>query len=1292
MRRNKTSFAGTALFTTFIVGTLTLGVWFGRALIIRYLSTEQTLAGITFTPYGYKMGSLLDHSFDSLSVSMDDTKIKVVKPVISATLLQKEKHASVSMESIDAYISLPPPSEKKKEKLELSIPEKLKIPIPVSLQIGKASVALSDGKKWSLSDLSVKNKNETSVDVKASNIRGSFIQSPASINLSADFSGTRLNADVNVATDHDHVKLKINAPKDNLTQIKTNTDILIKNPKSWIPVNLPSAIPAIGALSVSAEASVDINSLQMDYKAKVKTRVGEFWPLLPLNAEIDVEGNKNEFKFVTNLRNDEGGSIYLKGDFDTALNGTVSGKVDQMSAQFGPQMMPMDLEIRSVEKAGNSIDFSIETRQGSIISGTVDTEDGVIASFTGDLTPYEPWALDWVGGNVILEKDTKINGYFDGSTLHALAKFNGVPFAYHMKADSVHVALDLNPKEGIVFNKGMIFTPAEHLAFNGEVIWGTESPHTKWNVEQKHGGSAGVYIAFGDTLIIDAKAKGAVISTVPFADIKIGEKIDGKISGHWTQNFVTNMGEAELSIEGHLDAFAVEANILARQIGDTIYVDQADAFHNKNAVQISAGIVLPNDSNPKFQPTGTLPIQMLYANLTAREFSIPLLLESFNDSTLSSGMINGKLSYLEGKGLSGNMDFSQIRMKNIDSSAIDIRKLNLSAQNEKVEINANVSIGDGGWGGNTQVIVDNIFSPDRHVSITHGSDIGGSAWIEGFINKDFVFSGSMNVNGSWNIPGTLSEIKNTDLNIDVTANIKQGLSGITADIRSDSTIFQPPKMDLEIPIFIRGHLEDGILNITEASIRNELDEAVIATVKFTLDSMKLEAIDVQAQSYTLIMDEHTLRVENVSAHLEDNEDEMLIAAELPKITYSFNHDMYGEAEALARGDISFSIPHSQQGQIKNKTVSGNVSIDKLVYQKSIDIEVTPSAIQRYIGIFNNLTAKLRKKDVQEEKISTASPINLSLHISDSQYDSVMVVTPFVTFPFTFDVWVLGSTTRPLLRGDITNTNSGFIGVRDIYEFALHSFQVTWNDDPWQRGVVDVTSSQELHYCSDTESNDSETCPINLDIQGTITNPQPIPSSNCGTETSSAAIYYNVFLGCIADGGDEGTDWNKLAGKAIGKVISATANKTLGGDYIGDIDMKVMLFDNTSTNEKDSSYFKVPVSMDRWVRNLSLIFGYTQDQSDNPTYDQALQFGINYTLPFFQEDEFSHKNHLSPSLSLNALLISKQYLTNTGTGGNENRVEKNIGINYTYRFWNPCLLGIGICEDINITPEYQETGE
>ena len=1278
-----------AIVASFIVGVLSLGVWFGRALLIRYLSTEHELAGVTTKPYGYKMEHLLRHSFDSLYVETNGTVVRIVNPRLDASLFGEDKLVSLNVEEVDATIqgggeSKPGP----KKDLDLAIPEKVRIPLPVKVKVSKANVKLSDGKQWSASNIVLENTAERALALKADNIQGDFIKSKASLDVTADFSGQDLQADVLVQTADDEVRVSLNAPKDNLTQIRSKVNLTVENSQSWLPMEWPQGAPSLGALEVTADVNADINTDKIKYKANVKTNLGERWPLMPLKADVDVEGDLDSIKIETTLKNNEGGTIYLKGAFDTAFNGSVKGRVDHMNAKFGPQIMPLDAEIHSAEKIGNKIEALVETRQGSIINGTIDVEDGILISYTGDLTPYEPWALDWVRGNVILTKHTKVNGYFDGHSMKAQVKFDSVPYAYHMKADSVLVNLDLT-LDGIVFSKGLIYTPDETFDFDGDVFWGTDTPHTSWHMTQRTGGSGKVYISLGDSLTINAKTDNVVIRTIPFADISISERINGTVTGSWSQNFDSNRGAAELSVEGNLDAFELSATVHARQSGDTIFIDQADAIHNKNSVQISGGFILPNDSNPDFKPTATLPIQVMYASLSSRDFSIPLLLEPLNDSTLSTGMLNGNLTYLAGQGLSGNLDFFDIEFRKINPDIFNIRKLKMFAQNEKVEINAYLDIGLGGWSGNTQVIFDHIFSDKRHVSVSHGSDNGGSAWIEGFINSDLIFNGTFDANGSWYVPGSLSEITNTDIHMDISADIKKGLKGINADIRSDSTVFQPAKMDLAFPFSVRGNIIDGLVNITDASTRNSMDESFTATLQFDLDSMQLKAVDIQSQSYTIVMDEHLVQLENISGHLEDSEDELLISAEIPKLTYTFNHDMYGEAQALGRGNINFSIPHHQAGHIRNKTIGGNIVIDKMVYHKSIDIEVTPTAIDRYLTMFNNFTAKLRKKGQQEAKISTASPVNLALHISDSQNDSVMVVTPFATFPFTMDIWVLGNTTRPLLRGDISNTNNGFIGVRDLYEFDMNSFQISWNDDAWQNGIIDVTSSQELPYCSETNENENEKCPINLDIQGTISNPQLVPSSNCGTETTTASIYYNVFLGCIADGGDESTDWNKLAGKAIGKVISTTANKTLGGDYIGDIDMKVMIFDNTTTSDKDSSYFKIPISMDRWVKNMSLIFGYTQDQSDNPTYDQALQFGINYTLPVFQEEEYSHKNHLSPSLSLNALLISKQYLTNTGTEGNENRVEKNIGINYTYRFWNPCLLGLGSCEDIDFKNEEQE---
>lgn len=1279
--KRPTTFVGTAVIATVVVGAIALGVWFCRALLERFLSTPHTFAGVTVSPYGHSMESLLTHSFDSLIVSVNGTEVKVVNPNLDVTILGDSKGVNLDVEKVDAKIQIPENPDTTEKEIEPVFPDKLKFPIPVNLAVDEAHVELSNGMAWQVKKLDLKSEGEKAVALKVEAIQGDHIADQASLDVKADFSGQELAVDAKVKTGKDVVTLKAQAPKDNLTTIKGKTKLTVNNPEDWIPVELPKAVPALGKLDVTANVTSDLKKGSVYYDATIKTRVGAFWPLMAENVTLKLEGTRDYIDADILLQNDEGGTIQLNGSLDKNMNGHMEGRVSQMSAEFGPQMMPLDMTIHTADITNKKITATVETRQGSIVDAVLDLQDSLYLTFTGDISPVEPWALDWTHGNLEFGCRPKAYGVFDGKKLKILTKFGTIKNAYHITADSMQVTLDLNTK-GIDFYNGIIYAPKETFDFDGDVKWNHERPHTSWNVTQRHGGKASAYVDIGDTIALDVKSDSVIFSTIPFSDIKFSQKIDGRITGHWHQDFDNNIGEANLSVEGDIEAFGITLNTTVRQNGDTIFIDNIDATHNRNTVKAAGAFVLPNDSNPDFKPTNLLPVQVLHAAIESHDFSIPLLLEPLNDSTLTSGMFSGELSFSQKQGLIGNLDFFDIHFRKIPPTLFNIRKLNIFAEHNKIELNSYLDIGGGGWTGNTQIIIDNIFSEKRHLSFTHGSDNGGTLWADGFIDNDFMFKGTLDANGSWFIPKTVSEIHQTDLHADINMDIRKGLNGITADLRLDSTKYQPPKTQLMFPIYMRGHIENGLVDIYEAKTQNDSGEVISANLQFQLDSMRLRSIDIHSDHYSIITDKHKVYLSEIKGHLEDSETELKLTATIPQITYKYKDDVVGQADALLHGDIGFSIPHSEDGYIRNNTISGNVVIDKAVFYRDADIDVTPGAMDKYLTMLNNALAKLRKNDAPEAKLSTSSPINLALHISDSQVDSIAIVTPFATFPLTVDLWVLGNTTRPLLRGDVSNTNSGFIGVKDIYEFELNSFMLSWNDVPWQKGVIDVTSSQELPYCSETSETERETCPINLDIQGTITNPQPNPSSNCGTESSSAAIYYNILLGCIAEDNGEQTDWNKLAGKAIGKVISSTANKTLGGDYIGDIDMKVMLFENNTTSDKDSSYFKVPVSLDRWVKNLSLIFGYTQDQSENPTYDQSLQFGINYTLPVFQGAEYSHQNHLSPTLALNAQLISKQYLANTGTEDNSaSRLEKNVGVDYVYRFWNPCIFGIGRCEAI-----------
>ena len=1275
-----------AVITTAIVGAVALGVWYVHFAIEQILSTPHTFGDLTITPYGHRQNNLLEHFYDSVHVQQGQSSYMIRGPHLDITpfgdnrgILLEANEVSANFVSDTTTKAKEPEAAPAKKAEPIEFPDNIRVPFPVKVRLAKLDFNMGD-MGWKAQNIEVQNIDEKVVTLNADSIQGNYIKDPAALQLEADFTNKNLIVNGKIKTQNDYVNLSASAPKNDLTQLKASTSISVKEPLKWVPMKLSKAIPSISNLNFNGNVSTSLTKKSLQYSFTLKTHIGEYWPFLPLDATIKVHGNPKQTNIETVFRNNEGGSINLDGVIDDKLDFDFSGEIANMSAMYGPQMMPMDMDIQSITKTGDNIDASIETREGSVVRAHVKTKDSLKVFFAANLSAMEPWALDWVRGNVEIGRNPKIIGSFQNNKLRAYVKIDSIINAYHLKADSLRLQLVLDlDRKFIDFPKATIYTPNEEFSITGDVDYHDPTLRTSWHLKQKNGGSASTTVHVGDSLIIWAEANHAELSTIPFSDIEISDQFKGSVTGSIAYNLDSRVGEAELDIDGNVEPFIVHGHTKIRESGDTIVIDTAVFMHNSNKVAMEGTFVLPNDSNPNFKPTAMLPIQVLHAWASAEDFNIPILLEPLGDTTFASGSFNGEISFEEQSGLLGNIDFKNLKFNNIPPELLKIQQMNLSAKKNKIELLTDFEILNGTWTGNANINVDDVFEPTRKVNLTYISPNSGYIKSEGVLNDDFEFLGTINLGGMWLIPETRAEIEKTDLKIDVQATLREGLKGINAKIWSDTTLLKYSTLPNDFPIRIRGELKDGMLEMNEISTQNEFGDLLIATMLYDLQQMRLEAIDISTEKYTLEMDSHIITLRNVTSHLEDAEDQMSIVTSIPSIQYKFNDETFGTANLIGKSDITLNIPHTQERQIKNKSISGNFIIDKLVYRKDLDIEITPSSLDKLLSMLNNAIANLRNKEKTEAKISVSSPIDLSFHVSDSQSDSVEIITPFASFPLTLDIWVLGTTNRPLLRGDVTNADNGFIGVKDIYEFDLNAFNISWNDVPWQHGIIDVSSTQELPYCTETEDKEKETCPVNLDIQGTITNPQPIPSSNCGTESTAADTYRNIFLGCVATESGVSADWNKLAGKAIGKFISSTANKTLGGDYIGDIDMKVMLFDN-SGNDKDSSYVKVPISLDRWVKNLSLVFGYTQDQSQSPTYDQALQFGASYTLPVFQDKEYSHKNHFSPSLSLNGQIVRKQYQFNSGED-NDSRVEKNIGVNYTYKFWNPCILGIGHCETV-----------
>lgn len=1267
-------------FFAIFVSCLLLAAWSVSLFLNHFLEKTQTYGSITIEPYNYSRNHFFSHQWDSVRVSSPDFSVLIESPHLRVyNILSSKRSVLLKTNPIRLRVNSKTDSSSTPFSLDsIKIPT-FTIPIQVFLDFESLSIEVDSSLSWQTQSVKISNETPSNVALSIKNITGTHLESPVDLIGFIHFDNQDVGAELEVITPEDRIMLNLNAPKNDLHSYKVELNAFVQHLEKWLPENtIPSAAPVFSQIAVQAKLAENQDHTGIVYEGTLQLAIGEIWPLEALKGNISFSGNTKELKAKATLRNDEGGEIELKGKLDLPFDFELEGSVSNMSAQFGPQIMPLDIQINSAIKKGDSIATDLETRRGSKIKAQLSNlSSDLRIDYQAKISPTESWALDWSNGNLILNSHPLISGYFQNKKLHAQVTIAPVHYAYGMKADSIKTDLVLDA-DGILFSNGKIYAPKDSFSFFGDVIWADSlQPHTSWDLTQSGGGRASAWIDFADSIKINAEVNQIDVSTIPLAKTNILDKVAGKVTGNWQNNFNNDEGSAKIEVETTLNNFLITAGFDVEQKQDTIFIHRAKVTHNKNNIEAEATFLLPDGSNNP----GLLPVDVIHAWVSSYEFDIPLLLKTLQDSTLKSASFSGDLSYNKEFGLQGNLNFQNVAFNRISEDILSIHRLHLFAEKEKVELNAFLKIGNGGWDGNTQIILSDLFNQKRHLNFSHVTSNGGVLWSDGFIDSSLAFNGLLQAKGAWFLPAKAGEITKTDLKIDVHADLRKGLNGIQAQFYSDSSLYQIPQLNIPIPFSIIGELKDKVLTVSKLRTINELNEEINASAQLNLDSMKLEAIDFYTEQYSVVYDSvHWFQVKNISGKIGTQKDEIVIYSDLFELAYKLDSPNLGQANAKLRGKINVHIPHAKENNIVNSSVDGFLFIDKAVYNKEFDVDISPKSIDRLLALFRNTLLKFRKKTTNSIAVSSSRPTNLSIYISDSHKDSVAIITSVAKFPLTADVWILGTTKHPVFRGDITSSGDGFLGIEKLYEFDLDYFRISWPDVPWEKGILDVSSSQQLPYCNKSEKEDDETCPINLNIMGTITAPQIIPSSSCGYESSAASMYYNIFLGCISDENTSNiTDWNKLAGKAIGKALSNTLNKTLGGEYVGDIDMKIQLFNSATATERDSSYFRVPISLDRWVTDLSIIFGYTQDQSENPTYDQSLELGINYIIPVFNKKDPIQSEHLTPKLTLNSAVVSKQYVTNTGTATSESRLEKNIGFNYSYRFWAPCILGFGKCE-------------
>ena len=1260
------------MFAAFIVACLCALAWLFIALLNHFLGEENLFGQVTVTPYGYERVSLLNQRWDSVKVSGPNFELVVRNPEFKFSK-SDSLFLRVHADEVDVFIEPSGDSSTTPTKIP-EIPN-LTIPFMLGADAGKVTVHVKGAGEWEAGNVVAGNPGKTSLKVSASEISGTHVPESASFEAKANWDENNINLKVQAASSSDTVALAAKAPRTDLTKADLQADVRVQALKKWVP-SYPASAPQLSKISVTAKAR---NDRKFKYDAVVKLHTAARYPLPPLDHVITLKGDTSKVDLTVNSKAKNGAQITAEGRMNYNLDFEARGEVKNMWEEFGPQRMPMDAKILSARKKGDTIYVVIDTKSGSHVKGRIMTAPHLTIDYTGDMAKDEVWCVKWSKGRLVFDSRPQVVGHFDGQRMYADFKVKSIPYCYFMKADSLHTSLWLNTDE-IHFTSGTIFGKRETFDFTGEVVWdghGGEE-YTAWEVKATDGGSARAKVDI-NYLKVEADADGVLFSGIPFAKDYLPEWADARITGIFEYDLEADTAFTEAYADAQLQAFTTQAELSARMASDTISISRLVLRHGSNTLEGFTKFVLPGEDYE-----GALPVELINAGISTRSFNIPLSLLPLNDSTFSDGEFSGDLTYTDSHGLHGDIEFSNIAFRKIPKNVLSIQRMNLFAERAKAELDAYLEIGNGAWSGTTQISFDQLLAPKKRFSFIHITNNGGNIWGDGYL--DSVVTSNIHMDGYWLLPSSVGELKSTDLHVSVEWLLTRGLNGLTATFFADSTVYSPLALNLEFPIALEGEVSDKKLNVTRALTRNGAGDSIEVALSYAIDELRLKELKFWTDKYTITHGKHDATVRNLEGTLSENDYVLTINAKVPSLEANMNSDSYGQVEARAHGDFSYVIPKTENYTMRlSNKLEGEVWVDKLLYKKDVDINITPKTVVQLTGTLQNFLTGLRRKKTGGEAaggaISTSKPTDLNIRILDSQQDSLAMMASFAEFPFTLDLNVRGQLSKPLLQGEVANSGEGFVGFKGLYEFEIQQFLVSWQNVPWQQGSLEISISQDLPYCTETDDNENETCPVSIDVQGTITNPQPTPHSYCGTETSTSALYYNIFLGCVTESqADESVDWNKLAGTALGKMISSAANRTLGGNYIGNIDMKMKIFSDNDTQEEDSSYVKIPISLDRWIKNMSVILGYTKDQSENPTYEQAFEFGINYKLPVFQDKAYSHDEHLNPTLSLDAMLVSKQYHVNTGTQENENMLEKNVGLNYTYKFWMPCFLGIGNCKE------------
>ena len=1263
-----------------------VGSWFGLMRLhdigVVELAKPRQFGTVLFIPEGFSSDGWLRYHWNRITLRFPQGEVKVNSPDVTlrlATTAPNYEHVRIRIDSISVFLNpkKSEPKKKREDSLAWEFPD-VQIPLKILVNCGPVKIDVANIGTWKLDSLQFLNPERRNVLLALGPLHGPYLAKPAAVNLRLNWANNFLEFETGIRAGKDSLWLYGEAPLKKLDDLSGQVFAQVENPQIWSPKPWPNQIPTIGTVQVKSEFSLQLKKTSAHWSIQTNCNLGAYQFLPSGHLQVDANGDWPGNPHVQiQWKGDQEESIFLDAVLDTNRKIDGTAKIQNLSMPIGAKVFPLDASIEQLHVTMDSATAKFTTAAGSHLSVQAAHFKDLSAQVQATISPTEPWAYAWCNGNLISNAPAHIDGEYHRGifTANLQAVF---PFAY--KATAEHFETDLMvSSKGVYFDNGNFISHKIQHFFTGEVVWDKRNQHYQFEIEQNPGGVARVFGDFDGHISVNVSKLSTL--QLPLADTTMLRGIDAVVTGNWEHRFANKYGVVRLNVETMYKGIPIEANIMARQNQDSLIVENLLLSSQGNELRGSAFLLMDSSVN-----AGKPVLQ--HAEISTDKFSLVTLLRSFGDSTLSKAEIHGDFYWDIKNGIEGKLSIPIVNFRGFTPDILRVERLQILGNKKELVVSARLHYGkDGLWDNEAEISLKDIFQANRAMTAAVVTDNQGIFWVEGVLDTNRVWKGNAHLEGNWFLPGGNTEIRNAKFHADLVADSKQGLSGLQAVFALDTATLTTPS--LLFPMRFKGSIANAMLALDSIFVYGADSTRLQANVGFDLKNMNLESIHFSSPEYHLrFQDIHRITIRGLQGAAQKIGQEMLVSVQVPEIVYRMKDKSMGDIYARLRSNLSLHLPlkDKENKALANSRLEGRLEVERFTYDKKIDLKPDLGMMQK---LFAKVTKTLGTMSSEEannrnKKKAKAShkggATELDLRIVDPGRDTLIVRSDVATFPFTLDIQVQGTTDDPLLNGDLNSVGTGFVGLSALSTFDLQSLRVSWQDASPLQGMIDIQTTKDVPMCKQNVDGRIDICTVSLDINGPLTKPNPMPSASCAVETNPAQIYYGaILLGCFPEETGNSIDRNVILSKMLG-----SAAKMVGGQYLGDVGLHwKFLEDNATAN--DSNYVRIPIKLDRWVKNLNLVMGYTENTSTENTdgYTQSYELGLKYSMPVLDSGE-TFPNHVDPTLDFSSNLVARRNPTTITATTQESRVEKNLKVEYSWKFWNFCLFGFGFCDIENST--------